>query len=72
MSTQAIGTAVDFSVSGTSLEAKPGHGGHGFLGLLAILCSAIGTARAAEADYRKLVAHGVSPSEAANTAFTRN
>ncbi len=74
MSTQVIGTAAEFAGerTATKTKTKTGHGGHGFMGLLATLFHAIGTARAAEADYRNLVARGASPADAAHTAFSRN
>ncbi len=71
MSTPFIGTAVDFAAEHASTTAKAGHGGHGVMGLISALFDAISTARAAELDYCKLVARGVSPADAVHKVFDR-
>ena len=69
MAMQITNPALDFDAPSKTPEAKAGHGGGGFFGLFVAVLDALAIARIAEADYRIMVAHGISPAIAAGKAF---
>ena len=69
MAMQIINPALDFDAPSKTAEAKAGHSADGFFGIFVTMLDALAIARIAEADYRIMVAHGISPAIVAGKAF---